>query len=244
MDRQREPGIPTARLKGALDDRATFQAWIECYDAKMKLSRFGGWWILRPLHLGMLPVRSGQLVAGDPGLEFDMTGPFARTIPPGEYEVWASIAVPTRRAACEPGTPLELGDSPLVAFLTLLVTSEPPARFELAALQKPDGDRPIDEDPGFGVDSAQAALMDAAYLPAVRRAEGTLDAWGLAHEAQFGPEGLKGLAALVELATTPPAPAAVCVSGWGDGAYRSYFGLDARGQPVRLTIDFNLAGHT
>jgi len=234
--------VPAQRLDLALRDGATFEAWIEYYSEKSKLARSGGLWRVQALHLGRLPVPSGVLIAGDAGLQFDMTGPFARAIAPGEYDVWATMAMPERRRWW-PFTrprPDDLGDWPRVAFLTLLLTPEHPKHYEPALLQKAGGQRPIAGHAGFGIDSAEAALMDASQLPSVRRVNDGMAMWNLAGKAAFGPPGIRGLAAVVDLPTDPPVPAAVCCSGWGDGAYLSYWGLNDAGDPVRLVIDFDL----
>lgn len=235
--------VTSEYLALALTEGATLEASIEVYDENAVQHRVGGAWRLQPFLLGTLPIASGQIVAGDPGFQFNMTGPFVRRVPPAAYEVWATIAVPDRRPKAwnllrRKST--SLGTAPLVAFLTLLVTREAPASYELAAMDKADGDRPIDAHPGFGVDSGSAALMDAAHLPLMETFPDCMAAWRLAHKAQQGPPGMQGLAALTDLPSTPPVPVAVCSSGWGDGAYLSYWGLDRRGAPVRLVVDFNL----
>lgn len=235
--------VTSEYLELALTEGATLEASIEVYGKDMVKRRVGGASRLRPFLLGKLPITSGRIVAGDPGFQFDMTGPFARRVPPGAYEVWATIAVPRRRPWAwkflrRKSTSMDT--APLVAFLTLLVSHETPETYKPAALDKPYGDRPIDAHPGFGVDSGSAALMDAAHLPLMETFPDCMAAWGLAHKAQQGPPGLQGLAALTDLPSTPPVPVAACSSGWGDGAYLSYWGLDKRGVPARLVVDFNL----
>src|SRR5262245_33629862 len=161
--------IPHDRLRSAFTPGARLDAWIEWTGPDGQPRRAGGIWYLRPVRLGRLEVHSGRLVAGDPCMAFDMTGPFARRIPNGEYEAWVSIAdpPPMRRRKPTPCGPAAMAAEPRVAYLALFLSHEVPATYEFAALEKPPGERPIDEFEGFGVDSATAALVDAADVPQI-----------------------------------------------------------------------------
>ncbi|NLE98387.1 MAG: DUF4241 domain-containing protein [Propionibacterium sp.] len=87
-----------------------------------------------------------------------------------------------------------------------------------------------DEGPYFGVDAGNLALVDAAsaYAMTVRQKE---RAW-----EQFADDPTRAM-----LVDRDGAPVGVIAgSGWGDGTYPAYWGLDASGAPAQLIIDFGV----
>ncbi len=199
---------------------------------------------LQPVCLGLLPVPSGALIVGDLAMHFDMTGPFEQPIAPGTYEVWATIATPPKTGLLSRLLRREnpFGDEPRVAFLTLLLDRTEPTSYVLAKLKKSPDDRPIDAHPGFGIDLAGAAMVDASHVDAICELPMD-DLWEVFNHLDHAPEPATGLAGRIDLPTSQPTPAIVSETGWGDGAYCSYWGLDADGACVRLVVDFNLPGN-
>ena len=237
--------IPEARLASAFVKGAMLEAWVSYYTESGESRRTGGLWSLDPVVLGRVLISSGRVVAGDVPMCFEMTAPFLRRVPPGEYEAVATIARPHGRSPAdrpESGTGT-MGYDPRVAYLGLLIADEKPVTFEYAVMERlyPNG-RQNDEFEGFGVDVGPAGIMDAASLV---QFSGELEDDDLSgtfyEELKARPETL-GKAALVTLPWSPPVRLACADSGWGDGEYRSYWGLNSAGDPVQLIVDFDLPG--
>jgi hypothetical protein len=175
--------------------------------------------------------RCGQrIIATDPCYltRLDDTPPFVRTIPPGHYPVWLALA---RRASDAPWTER-------VACMVLLLSERPAVQWELAP--RP-GEHLTDLPPGHfyghGVDSGNACFVDAAAVgaldPAIRRA---LYADGVvgAHKRA----GWRTRFVNVPLPGQVPANLIACSSGYGDGFYPSWWGVDETGDPCALVTDF------
>jgi hypothetical protein len=173
---------------------------------------------------------SGRIIATDP-CYLDQPGntpPFVRTVPPGRYPVWLALARKTsdapwaERVAC---MVLRLSDGPAVQW-------EPALR---------PGERLVDLPPGHfyghGVDSGNACFVDAAAVaaldPALRRALYTHGVVG-AHERA----GWRTRFVNIPLPGQAPANLVACSSGYGDGFYPSWWGIDEAGNPCALATDF------
>lgn len=222
--------VPAHLLENALKDGTLLHA-----------SPDGDKRIARPLsvvRVGGLTVRSGQLIVGDVGMAFDMAEPFVRRVKPGQYDVFASIWGLKGRGDSPSD---EMGDAPRGAYLCVVFSAMQPVGYEFAAT----GDQPIDWRPsdsydGFGVDVGGVGILDAADLDAVRGLPESTDFIELTERATSPLAEHKGTTGLVTLPTNPPLVVPFCESGWGDGSYFSYWGLDAQGEPAALIIDFNL----
>jgi hypothetical protein len=175
---------------------------------------------LERLELGALTLPSGQVIACDPTYE-DFAGrpPFQRAVRPGRYPVALTQA--------------RVGDEPYVriAAAALLLRDEPPTRWTLALTgEQRLADLGPGEIYGYGVDGGTGCFVDAE------------------HAAEFGPRLFARLRKAYERANFEPLifplrdePAvAVFQSGFGDGFYASYWGLDARGEAVCLVTDFGV----
>lgn len=164
--------------------------------------------------VGTLHLPTGRIARADPIYLLDEPPILDRTVPPGEYEAW------TVQAAAANGDCLN-------AFAVLIIKDTPAVRY-------------IDDHDEYaiGVDSAQAAILDASHL-------NSLDA---AYDGDSGPISDrcdKALtraadAAIVELADG--VRAAVWHSA-GDGVYNGYLGIDRAAEICNLVIDFNVVGN-
>lgn len=197
--------------------------------------------VSRPLtieRLTKLSVASGRLIAGDVGLGFDSAKPFVRTIPPGAYDVFVSI---WGREGRGKGPSDSMGDSPRAAYLALVISAGQPAKYEFAATgsQPPDWE-PSDVMEGFGVDVGPVGLMDAERLPGLDKTINGLDLMELEEQAFAKRPELAGVAGCLEIPARPPYVVPCSESGWGDGSYFSYWGLNARNEPMVLIVDFDL----
>ena len=241
--------IPTARLLNGTVDGARLNAWNEYRDQNGKPRRAGGEWILRVVPVGTFRCDSGRIVVGDLGMNFDMSARLERSVPPGSYQVFVTIAVPGHRPGPPPKSgPDQMAHQPRTAYLSLRLRPEPAARFELASRlwdQDTDEDvdpRPIDQFPGFGVDSWYVGILDQAFLGQVSEWPGTTDYWDSYRNTMKARTDTFECAGMHTLPTNPPCEVPVCFSGWGSGAYLAYWGLSASGELSSLVIDFNLPG--
>ncbi len=180
--------------------------------------------------IGTLELPSGTIVTCDP---FLVDGPaLARTVAPGAYPV--SLAVATFRGDKTKGD--QRVAAATVHFRPGVPTSWEVASFE-AAPRKKGGE------PGYPVDAGTGCFMDAGAQAAIKSeptywptpsykalekqllTEHYTHTWGW---AVYQPD---------------PASRANCVafmSGYGDGVYSSFWGLDDRGTPLCLTTDFDV----
>lgn len=187
-------------------------------------------WLVRPVAAGELVLPSGRVIAADPCYlaRLDDTPPFVRTVPPGRYPVWLALA----RTASDPPW------AERVACMVLQLSDGPAVQWELAL--RP-GEHLADLLPGHfhghGVDSGNACFVDAAATaaldPALRRALYTDGVVG-AHERA----GWRTRFVHVPLPGPAPANLIACSSGYGDGCYPSWWGIDETGAPVALATDF------
>ena len=133
-------------------------------------------------------------------------------------------------------------------LLTAMVRRVPPGRYPVqvaitfgrnTALRIKVSDRevvswhPADDAGGghvMGVDAGNIALLDAAGLVSltVRRKESLYDDWARSEDHP----------ATQLLALAPAHDGVIAASGFGDGAYPAYWGLDAEGEPAVLLVDF------
>ncbi len=175
------------------------------------------------MELGPLTLPSGQILACDPSWQSFEGRPFARRVLPGRYPVIVTCVGD--------------GDEPhahdRIAAAAILLKGELPTRWELALCE---GQRLADLQPGelfgYGVDGGTGCFVDtevAASLAANKRHVNRL--LREFQKAEYRPQ----------LHSFEEMPAiAMFQSGWGDGFYASYWGLDARDEPVCLVTDFSV----
>lgn len=187
-------------------------------------------WHVRLLLAGELVLPSGRIIATDPCYltRLDDTPPFVRTVPPGCYPVWIALA-------------RKVSDAPWaerVACMVLQLSDGPAAQWELAL--RP-GERLVDMPPGHvyghGVDSGNACFVDAAavaMLDSVALEALYLDGVVRAYERT----GWRTRSANISLPGQVPANLIACSSGYGDGFYPSWWGIDETGEPCALATDF------
>ncbi|WP_236207279.1 DUF4241 domain-containing protein [Pseudomonas tohonis] len=174
--------------------------------------------------IGELELPTGQLVACDPLVSCD--GPFTQPVPKGRFPLQLAIA--------------RIGDDERVAFARIVFAPGPATRWEMALVngQDPNTLGP-DEFFGYGVDSGTGGFMDAAAL---RSYEARRDQEGEAFDERLFAELDKTYQHTRSwyLLPTDAGNVAFFSSGYGDGAYPSYFGYDANGRLVAVVTDFLL----
>jgi hypothetical protein len=181
---------------------------------------------LSTVSAGDLVLPTGRVVATD--IFFVDTEPFARSLPAGRHPV--SLLWSTQDPA--------LGGD--VAAAMIRVAPGDPVSWELALVagQDPATLKP-DEFFGYGVDSGTGCFASAEAL-AVLTAE-NFDSY--AERVQKGMSPSDGVFNSTVDLTVDEATGANVIgfrSGYGDGAYPSWFGLDADGEPLVLLTDFGI----
>ncbi len=178
---------------------------------------------LSGLEIGKLAVPSGRIVACDPFV-CDGIEAFSRRVPVGKFPVQLAVA--------------RLEHDERVAFARILFADRPAERWEMAL--RP-GQTLTALKPGYihgyGVDTGTGAFMDAAaqapYLAATADEAATMRLVDVLNAAPVGSRAWL-------LRPYGHANVAMFSSGWGDGFYASYFGLDSAGRVVALVTDFGV----
>lgn len=168
---------------------------------------------------GPLRVPTGRIVVSDPGIT-DFAGPhvpLARQAPIGEFPVELALAD-------------FAGRDTRVACARVRFAAGPALRWEPAEFAGQAAG--ADGDPAYGVDCGIGCFFDAAARADVD--EATMAAWFAGSE-----QTCVGTASW-HVAPLGDANLVMFSSGWGDGLYTSYWGLDARGDVVELVTDFDL----
>lgn len=190
---------------------------LDPYDLFAHPDRAGGdEWVWRIEAPHMLVVESGHVVVCDPLTGIDE--PLARAVEPGRYRIELAVA--------------DLAGDQHVGAARLVLRDEQPVRWEMAARK---GER-LDtlragQRVGYGVDSGTGCFADAG----VEIEDAAADVLLRALEKNMRPTWShaawpsKRNAALVAFS-----------AGYGDGVYASYWGLDAKGEPVCLVTDFGV----
>ena len=173
--------------------------------------------------LADLSLPSGEIVACDGAILDEQ--PFERRVPPGRYPLTLVVA--------------RLNDDERVAFAILRFSAQPVAQWELAT--KPGQDRSTlksDQIFGYGVDSGTGAFADAQAIEAIvddpEAMQKFVDDCG--DEMQKSYRHTRSWA----VAEGESGSIAAFSSGYGDGSYASYFGLDAAGAAAALVTDFGI----
>lgn len=163
-----------------------------------------------PHEAGLLHVPSGRIVACDPACYVEPA--FQRTIPPGRYRVVA-------------GTVDTVFEGTRVAYLALWVKDTPIVREEYAYRDGRDAFQ-------YAVDAGLGCFVDATLAPTARAAvRAAIDA----RDAVVLLGGWNYLDYQVGEGNV-----VMCRSGFGDGYYATYVGLDAHGDVVCFVSDFGV----
>ncbi|RZI55529.1 MAG: DUF4241 domain-containing protein [Zymomonas sp.] len=175
----------------------------------------------------LLACPTGAIVGFDPVGIFDGAYPaFTRRIPPGQHNVVVYILQREEWGRHIALAELRIAEG-VVADWELAWTDMPPPEWR--------NREPLDS---YSVDSAKGCFVDAATIEAIVRDKNEHP------NAKLNPV----LEELIELdgadevrpAFDPSLNIVAFSSGFGDGSYSSYWGLDAEGAPVRLVTSFEV----
>ena len=163
--------------------------------------------------IGSLVCPTGRIVAADP-LVFPESPAFNRSVPPGQYPVLLSVA--------------RFANDARVAFAMLRFAEQWPDRWELAVVPGADGSA---GDLGYPVDAGLGCFMDAdAQTALLARLEASPDlnyyddVLGDELDAHSDPKGTWQWT-MHQPDPRKPSTLAVFSSGFGDGAYPTYWGI-------------------
>lgn len=181
--------------------------------------------------LGTLALPGGRLVAADPYVMADEPTPFTQTLGADEAEVVVARAL--------------IGEGhERVAALILLVAGAPISDWVMATLPGQDTAAVGSDDFfGYGVDAGTGSFGGPEAMVVAGRVLGA-DAGMLEDpisEALFA-DGLGTRSAVIVAPEDGATPIAACSSGWGDGLYSTWFGIDDNGGVSVVVTDFQLAG--
>lgn len=176
------------------------------------------------VEIGRIDVPTGKIVACDP-LVCDGIDAFTRPVPTGTFPVQLAIA--------------RFGSSDeRVAFARILFAGRPALRWVMAL--RP-GQAMKDLRPGYlygyGVDTGTGAFLDAAAYATFQQ-EVADEAASERLIAEMNRTYANTRSWLIH--PSGPANVALFSSGFGDGFYASYFGLDKAGRVVALVTDFGV----
>lgn len=177
---------------------------------------------------GTLKLPSGRICAADPFVALSDAKPFKQVTPTGVFPVRLAVAN-------FPSGGLR------VAFARVDFREAPIARWSMAVIEGQDiATLKKDEFFGYGVDAGTGSFFD----PVAGKAADALlnanpDAWK-AWQTEGEANGPKVVGPYFFLLDLPlgAANAIMFNSGWGDGAYASWFGYDAEGNVAALVTDF------
>lgn len=186
---------------------------------------------LRPLLVTELFLPTGHLVACDPVAYFDPQ-PFRQTCAPGRYPVYVHL----------------LPEEERVAYAEVRLREAPVSRWELAVTTQQDPSMlAVDEVFGYPVSAGLGCFMDQTTVALLDQHDTDL-------QVELGDEYISYYDNYVDdLLYTTEADYLHCTlqpyanqennvavfhSGYGDGVYATYAGLDEHGQPVKFITEF------
>ena len=193
--------------------------WIASLTGDTKASG----WALRRHDLGPLLLPTGRVVACDPSVISGEEEAFVRMVPPGSYPASLVLATDTEQAR--------------VAAAILRFSDASPVSWERA--------RTVEDDDlemtGYGVDSATGCFLDSSALAIVATELEPTGLWEqrIEEALEVAPDD-DWFSANIAVSQSPPTNAIAFSTGFGDGLYASWFGLDVAGNAVCLLTDFEV----
>ena len=185
--------------------------------------------------LGDMVMPTGRLIANDPLAFFEVT-PFDRTVQAGAYPVSIYIADFKHR---------NQHPDQRVAYALIRFQPAMPIKWEMAYIPLPDTPKRIGrKSECYGVDAGTGAFMDEAVAKLLTHFQTLGDD---VIEQRYQTPLIESMEttyqhtrswANFEIDPTSRLNVIAFSSGWGDGCYVSYWGLDDQDQPVALVTDF------
>ncbi|RWM22289.1 MAG: DUF4241 domain-containing protein [Mesorhizobium sp.] len=175
--------------------------------------------------IGEVDLPTGEIIACDPLVSGVETPALSRKVKPGRYPV--SLLEAQGR----------------VAVAVLRFSAGTPVRWELAIVPGQDvSTLKNDEIYGYPVDAGLGSFMDKTAMMLMSEQQDKLTADANYYDdvlaAEFAPNQDRFV--MHHPVAGNPLNIAMFWSGWGDGFYPSFWGLDAAGEPLLLTTDFGV----
>ncbi|MBB2792929.1 UNVERIFIED_ORG: hypothetical protein GGD58_001779 [Rhizobium pisi] len=180
---------------------------------------------INAIHMGNVELTSGRIVAADPLAQPDRPA-LARTVAPGDYPVTLYQAFGR------------------IAAASMRFAEGKPDHWELAVLPGQDpATLKDDEIFGYPVDAGVGCYMDAQTLDRIDERQAQVQAQKPDADINYYDDVLaadlaKGHYALHRPVAGKKGNVAVFWSGWGDGIYPVFWGLDRDGHALVLLTDF------
>ncbi|QJX49047.1 DUF4241 domain-containing protein [Hymenobacter taeanensis] len=186
---------------------------------------------LQPLLVTELFLPTGRLIACDP-VAFSQPQPFRQTCPPGYYPVYVHV----------------MPEEDRIAYAEMRLREAPVSRWELAVTAQQDpASLGSDELFGYPVSAGLGCFMDYATLAQIDQHDADLQAELGDEYISYYDDYVDGLLYSADGShqhyVLQPYPdkennVAVFQSGYGDGVYATYVGLDDQNQPVKFVTEF------
>lgn len=197
----------------------------EAFTPGFSITQNGATFAFRTEDVGRIDLSTGKLAAFDPFVEFEAE-PLDKELPRGSFPLRLAIA--------------RSGDDERIALAKIAFSDARIARWELALVK---GQDPATLKPGeffgYGVDSGTGSFMDEATMRAYAerlRREGE----------EYSDRLIKAMEKTYRhtrswlLLPTDHGTVALFSSGYGDGAYATYFAYDAQQNVVAAITDFGV----
>ena len=207
---------------------------------------------LKKIDMGELYLESGEIVAADPFVLFEIDS-FKVTVPRGSYNVSIFIAEMAPISLPEPPepkglkkffnkkkektVPVDAAPDKRVALACLKFSDKKAISWEMAMTGKEKFSDNMKDDSffGYGVDSGTGGFMDKIIADKLSSYDDLYsevsDEMDKTYEHTYS-------YILTNITKCGKNDFAAFSSGWGDGAYPSYFGFDEDGKPCVLVTDF------
>ena len=188
---------------------------------------------IKAIALGELELPTGRIVAADPLVQPDRPA-LERTVKPGRYPV--TLYEAEDRASL----------SSRIALAVLRFAEGKPIRWQIATLPGQNAAKLKEgEIFGYPVDAGLGCYMDATAFPLMEAREKLVKQQTGAAEVNYYDDvlaeelGRNGDQYALHLPMADsPINVAVFSSGWGDGFYPAFWGLDVAGEPLVLVTEF------
>ena len=218
--REQMAGITLSSESTKLADAHVF---VDILGKSMKASHSGKPVDLIAYRLPDMSLPSGRVVASD-GFIMDRD-PFTRQVKPLSYPMLLAVA--------------KFDNDERVAFALIQFSQSPVEKWETAVTESQDLSKlESDQIYGYGVDSGTGCFCDADAKQIFNDATDP-DMRFFSRVTREMDKSYKPTRAWIHISTAKGS-AALFSSGFGDGLYASYFGLDEDGNPVALLTDFGI----
>lgn len=181
--------------------------------------------------IGEIELSSGKIVACDPFMDLEET-PFTKQVLPGKYPILLNIIR------------YKVNDDERVAYAMVKLSEKQVVKWEMA-LTEEQNPKELENDEffGYGVDTGTGCFLDndslinlLAYEKEKQKNDPDFYLY-LDYEDKFD-ETYEATRSWLVTTPTEKTTIAMFSTGWGDGYYPSFWGLDEDGEAVCLVTDF------